>query len=175
MIPFGLTLSPTTSFSLLSTTFLPKLNHIHNNGYKVLNQKLTKKQKVKLRKSGICRAELQQDAPLAIAIGACISNSYLFPFTDESLLEEEDSTLKFTDKRFFVMNLISLIPYFNWLSWVFAFSDTGKWRYAVYASVYVAPYLRSNLSIAPEDSWLPIASIVLCIIHIQLEGGESRE
>ncbi|GAV68716.1 hypothetical protein CFOL_v3_12219, partial [Cephalotus follicularis] len=30
------------------------------------------------------------------------------------------------------------------------------------------------LSISPEDSWLPIASILLCIIHIQLEVSISN-
>lgn len=28
--------------------------------------------------------------------------------------------------------------------------------------------VRSNLSISPEDSWLPIASILFCIVHIQV-------
>ncbi|KAF8379774.1 hypothetical protein HHK36_029223 [Tetracentron sinense] len=30
---------------------------------------------------------------------------------------------------------------------------------------------RTNLSLSPEESWLPIASIVFCIIHIQLEAS----
>lgn len=68
------------------------------------------------------------------------------------------------------MGIISIIPYFNWMSWVFAWLDTGKLRYAVYALVYLAPYLSTNLSLSPEDSLLPIASILLCIFHIQLEA-----
>lgn len=28
--------------------------------------------------------------------------------------------------------------------------------------------IRSNLSLSPEESWLPIVSILLCIIHIQV-------
>lgn len=27
---------------------------------------------------------------------------------------------------------------------------------------------RSNMSLLPEDSWLPIASIISCIIHVQV-------
>ncbi|QHO11171.1 hypothetical protein HN51_068997 [Arachis hypogaea] len=30
---------------------------------------------------------------------------------------------------------------------------------------------KSNLSISPEDSLLPIASILFCIVHIQLEAS----
>lgn len=85
--------------------------------------------------------------------------------------EEEESSLTSTDTRLAVMGIISFIPYFNWLSWVFAWLDTGNRRYAVYSLVYLAPYLRSNLSISPEDSWLPIASILFCIVHIQLEAS----
>ncbi|KAF3522530.1 hypothetical protein F2Q69_00048794 [Brassica cretica] len=70
-----------------------------------------------------------------------------------------------------MMGIISFIPYFNWLSWVFAWLDTRKTRYAVYAFVYLLPYLSSNLSISPEESWLPITSIVLGIIHVQLEAS----
>ncbi|KAG6504078.1 hypothetical protein ZIOFF_036406 [Zingiber officinale] len=54
-------------------------------------------------------------------------------------------------------------------SWVFAWMDSGRQRYLVYSIVYLAPYLRSNLSLSPEESWLPIASIFVCILHIQLE------
>jgi len=31
---------------------------------------------------------------------------------------------------------------FCWQSWVFAWLDTGKRRYAIYSLVYLAPYLR---------------------------------
>eukprot|EP00252_Welwitschia_mirabilis_P000219 TRINITY_DN10206_c0_g1_i1.p1 TRINITY_DN10206_c0_g1~~TRINITY_DN10206_c0_g1_i1.p1 ORF type:complete len:218 (-),score=37.74 TRINITY_DN10206_c0_g1_i1:335-892(-) len=73
------------------------------------------------------------------------------------------------DMRFAAMGIISFIPFFNWLSWVFAWLDTGRQRYLVYALVYLAPYINSELSLSPEDSWLPIASILACILHIQLE------
>jgi hypothetical protein len=82
--------------------------------------------------------------------------------------EEENSAIVSTDMRLAAMGIISFIPYFNWLSWVFAWLDTGKSRYAVYALVYLVPYLSSNLSISPEESWLPITSIVLGIIHVQV-------
>lgn len=129
----------------------------------------------KRRGKCICRAELSlsQDAPFAIAIGACMLNSLLFPYVkdEQEQEEEQNAAIGPTDARFAVMTIISFIPYFNWLSWIFAWMDTEKPRYAVYAAVYLAPYLRTNLSLSPEESWLPIASIVLCIIHIQLEAS----
>ncbi|KAJ9706325.1 hypothetical protein PVL29_001714 [Vitis rotundifolia] len=121
-------------------------------------------------RKGACRAELSQDAPFAIAIGACMLNSLVFPVTSGAD-DDGDTVIDSTDARFAVMGIISFIPYFNWLSWVFAWMDTGKRRYIIYSIVYLAPYLRSNLSLLPEDSWLPIASIVFCIIHIQLEAS----
>ncbi|CAH1415378.1 unnamed protein product [Lactuca virosa] len=76
------------------------------------------------------------------------------------------------------------------MSWVFAWMDTGDKRYAVYAIIYLAPYLRSvncyrlilsisflffinkdTLIMSSDESWLPIASILLCILHIQLEAS----
>nr|GMD96542.1 Replication factor C large subunit like [Ipomoea batatas] len=146
---------------------------------------------------GRCRAELANDAPIAVAIGACILNSLVFPITPSPDDEETDSVIDSADARFAVMGIISFIPYFNWMSWIFAWLDTGKRRYAVYAIVYLAPYLsdrhhvcalykqikcsimipkllyccRTNLSLSPEESWLPIASILLCILHIQLEAS----
>lgn len=118
---------------------------------------------------GKCKAELVNDAPIALAIGACVLSSLVFPASPSPDQDESDSVIDSDDARFAVMGIISFIPYFNWVSWVFAWLDTGKKRYAVYAIVYLAPYLRSNLSLSPEDSWLPIASILLCILHIQLE------
>ncbi|CAA0406886.1 unnamed protein product [Arabidopsis thaliana] len=122
----------------------------------------------------ICRAEFSQDAPLVTAIGACILSSFVFPVAkrvNDEEEEEENSAIVSTDMRLAAMGIISFIPYFNWLSWVFAWLDTGKSRYAVYALVYLLPYLSSNLSISPEESWLPITSIVLGIIHVQLEAS----
>lgn len=98
-------------------------------------------------------------------------NSFVFADAGGSEEEEEDAVVGTTDARFAVMSIIGFIPYFNWLSWVFAWMDTSKRRYAVYAIVYLAPYLRSNLSLSPDESWLPIVSIVLCIIHIQIEAS----
>ncbi|XP_043715341.1 uncharacterized protein LOC122663763 [Telopea speciosissima] len=120
-----------------------------------------------------CSAEFSQDAPFAVAIGACVLNSLIFPV---SSVPEDDgnSTIDATDARFAVMGIISFIPYFNWLSWVFALLDTGRRRYLVYSIVYLLPYLRTNLSLSPEESWLPVASIVFCIIHIQLEASISN-
>lgn len=122
--------------------------------------------------NGACRAELSNDAPIAAAIGACMLSSLVLPVAAGSEDEEDGTAVgSSTDTRFAVMGIVSFIPYFNWLSWVFAWLDTGKRRYAVYALVYLAPYLRSNLSLSPEESWLPIASILFCIVHVQLEAS----
>ncbi|XP_022958724.1 uncharacterized protein LOC111459865 isoform X1 [Cucurbita moschata] len=122
-------------------------------------------------RNGICRAELGNDAPFAIAIGACILSSLVLPPAGGGSDDDSDAVMDSTDARLAVMGIISFIPYFNWLSWVFAWLDSGKRRYAVYAIVYLAPYLRSNLSLSPDESWLPIVSILICIAHIQVEAS----
>ncbi|CAO2837779.1 unnamed protein product [Amaranthus hypochondriacus] len=116
MMPLILPLSSPPSLSL-SSPFLPKLNYFHNHGGQLRYQKLNSKhKKLHLRRTGICKAELQQDAPFAIAIGACMLNSLLFTGIGESLSEDdEDGVIGATDARFSVMTIISLIPYFNWL------------------------------------------------------------
>ncbi|PNT53421.1 hypothetical protein POPTR_001G084600v4 [Populus trichocarpa] len=121
---------------------------------------------------GKCRALLSDDTPFAAAIGLCMLSSLLLPNTVTKDEEAESySGITTTDTRFAVMGVISFIPYFNWLSWVFAWLDTGKRRYAIYSLVYLAPYLRSNMSLSPEESWLPIASIIFGIVHVQLEAS----
>ncbi|KAL5214811.1 hypothetical protein ABZP36_003963 [Zizania latifolia] len=129
------------------------------------------------RRALSCRADLQHDAPYAAAIGACVLASLVLPTSrgrggaagEEE--EEEDGEFGATDTRLGVMGIISFLPYFNWLSWIFAWLDSGKRRYLFYAAAYLAPYLRTNLSLSPEESWLPIASIFACILHIQLEAS----
>ncbi|XP_022849657.1 uncharacterized protein LOC111371750 isoform X2 [Olea europaea var. sylvestris] len=167
MVPLSLTSPSAASLSLThAPSFVPTLKPI----YTRYNQ-LKKLNKRRRARNGKCRAELSADAPVAIAMGACILSSLILPATPLPEDSEGDSLIDSADARFAVMGIISLIPYFNWMSWVFAWMDTGKRRYAVYAIVYLAPYLRSNLSLSPEDSWLPIGSILLCIIHIQLEAS----
>ncbi|KAF0894509.1 hypothetical protein E2562_039435 [Oryza meyeriana var. granulata] len=122
------------------------------------------------RRALACRADLQHDAPFAAAIGACVLASLVLP-TSRGRGEEEEGEFGATDTRMGVMGMISFLPYFNWLSWVFAWLDTGKRRYLFYAAAYLAPYLRTNLSLSPEESWLPIASIFACILHVQLESS----
>ncbi|KAL2902936.1 Transthyretin [Bienertia sinuspersici] len=162
MSPLHLTPSPPRLSPFLP---LPKLSHPSSyGGYSLTQHK-------KLRRRGLCKASLQQDAPFAIAIGACMLNSLIFSDVAVSSSDDEDAAISSTDARFTVMTIIGFIPYFNWLSWVFALMDTGKRRYAVYTLVYLAPYIRTNLSLSPEESWLPIASIVLCVVHIQLEAS----
>ncbi|KAL8520531.1 hypothetical protein ACS0TY_011163 [Phlomoides rotata] len=165
MIPFTLTSSVSLSLNP-HYSYLPSLKPIHTR----YNQLKKLRQQGRLRNNK-CRAELSTDAPVALAIGACILNSLIFPTAPPPEDVESESLIDSTDARFAVMGIISFIPFFNWMSWVFAWMDTGKRRYAVYAIVYLAPYVRSNLSISPEESWLPIASILLCIIHIQLEAS----
>lgn len=122
-----------------------------------------------------CKSGLSDDAPFAIAIGTCVLNSVIFPARDKE--DEDEETME--DIRLAAMGIISFIPFFNWLSWVFEWLDTGRQRYLIYAIVYLAPYIRSKLSISPEDSWLPIASILVGILHIQLEislkSGELKD
>ncbi|KAG8374540.1 hypothetical protein BUALT_Bualt10G0005800 [Buddleja alternifolia] len=161
-----LTSSPSASLSLKPYHF-PSLRPIHTR-YSQL--KKLQQQRRRLR-NGKCKAEFSADAPVAMAIGACILNSLIFPATPSPEDVEAESFIDTADARFAVMAIISFIPYFNWMSWVFAWLDTGERRYAVYAIVYLAPYLRSNFSISPEESWLPITSILLCIVHIQLEAS----
>lgn len=120
----------------------------------------------------MCKAELIHDAPFALALGASVLSSLVLPNKtggDHDEVEDGDGAMDSTDSRLAVMAIISVIPYFNWLGWVFAWMDTGKQRYLVYSLVYLAPYLRTNLSLSPEESWLPIASILICILHVQLE------
>ncbi|RZC76075.1 hypothetical protein C5167_001088 [Papaver somniferum] len=205
----------------------PLSQHNHLKLLTNLNPKLNNNNQ-RRRKSFRCRANFSVDAPFAIVIGASILNSLVFPIpnvpNEEDDEEEEDSTITNTDSRFAVMGIISFVPYFNWLIWVFALLDTGDRRYAVYSIVYLAPYisgigqqnyllelvvlgevrdgaccgigvgcgglgggrgvggdpggsgglggcLRTNLSLSTDESWLPIASIILCIIHIQLEAS----
>lgn len=105
-------------------------------------------------------------------MGACVLNSLAFPLpVGPNDNEDGESVIESADARFAVMGIISFIPYFNWMSWVFAWMDTMDKRYAVYAAVYLAPYLRTKLSLSPDESWLPITSILLCILHIQLEAS----
>ncbi|KAL2629660.1 hypothetical protein R1flu_014346 [Riccia fluitans] len=76
------------------------------------------------------------------------------------------------------MQVISFLPLFNWLVWIFAWLDSGKQRYLAFAIVYLAPYLKTGLSLNPEDSWLPLASVLACIVHVQLHlsvNGEGTE
>ncbi|KAI3896458.1 hypothetical protein MKX03_014605 [Papaver bracteatum] len=161
------------SLSLTSLLIKPSPLSQHNNLKLLTNLSPKINNNQRRRRSFKCRADFSVDAPFAIAIGASILNSLVFPIPNvpNEEDEEEDSTISNTDSRFAVMGIISFVPYFNWLSWVFALLDTGDRRYAVYSIVYLAPYIRTNLSLSTDESWLPIASIILCIIHIQLEAS----
>eukprot|EP00249_Psilotum_nudum_P016728 c25964_g1_i2 orf=183-1079(+) len=126
------------------------------------------------QKRRICRAELVYDAPFAVAIGACVLVSLIFPLQDIQDNEGERTPGDFSlmgasDVRYGTMSIISFIPLFNWLAWVFAWLDTSERRYLIYSIVYLAPYIRTGFSLSTDDSWLPAASLIACIIHVQLE------
>lgn len=123
------------------------------------------------------RAGLEDDAPFAVAIAASVLSTLVLPadVSSEDGNETSVSPLGGDDVRYAAMGIISFIPLFNWLVWVFAWLDTRKQRYLIYAIVYIAPYLRSGLSLSPEDSWLPIASVLACILHVQLDISASSE
>ncbi|KAJ8512514.1 hypothetical protein OPV22_002948 [Ensete ventricosum] len=163
--------SPLSSSSLFLASPIPSLVALYPKTKNNIWRQLQKNRNKGCRKrSGVCRAEFVHDAPFAAAIGACVLNSLVFPISaDETEDEDGGGTIDATDARFAVMGIISFIPYFNWLGWVFAWMDSDRQRYLVYSIVYLAPYLRTNLSLSPEESWLPIASILVCILHIQLE------
>ncbi|PIA34739.1 hypothetical protein AQUCO_03700187v1 [Aquilegia coerulea] len=164
------TLILTPSSSLLSI----KLNLLPQSLYLKPPSSIQNPNQRRKNRDLICRAELLQDAPFAVAIGASILNSLVFPIPktpDDDNDEDSGSAIDSTDARLAVMGIISFVPYFNWLSWIFAWLDTGSPRYAVYSIIYLAPYIRTNLSLSPEESWLPIASIIFCIIHVQLEAS----
>ncbi|KAI5056685.1 hypothetical protein GOP47_0028503 [Adiantum capillus-veneris] len=118
-------------------------------------------------KKGICRSELLQDAPFVIAIGACVLSSLVLQ------KKEEDQSLSASfgedDVRNGAITIISFIPLFNWLGWVFAWLDTNDQRYLFYASVYLAPYVRTGFSFSTDENWLLILSYFACIAHVQLE------
>jgi len=71
------------------------------------------------RRALACRADLQQDAPFAAAIGACVLASLVLPpprprgEVGEEV--EEGEAFGATDTRMAVMGIISFLPYFNWL------------------------------------------------------------
>lgn len=73
------------------------------------------------RRSLACRADLQQDAPFAAAIGACVLASLVLPpprprgEAGEEVEEEGEFGFGATDTRMAVMGIISFLPYFNWL------------------------------------------------------------
>ncbi|KAL4570604.1 hypothetical protein LXL04_026262 [Taraxacum kok-saghyz] len=189
------------SLAPFSSSTLPKLKPLYTlHSHPYINVNL---QNRRIR-NGRCRAELMHnDAPFLVAIGSSVLNSLVFPLPGGPIEEDGDSMIDSAGARFAVMGIISFIPYLNWMSWVFAWMETGDKRYAIYAIVYLAPYLRfyklliiyfmkipssricepwlinmaidcdyrTNLSLSLDESWLPIASIVLCILHIQLEAS----
>ncbi|BBN07250.1 hypothetical protein MPTK1_4g02280 [Marchantia polymorpha subsp. ruderalis] len=123
-----------------------------------------------------CRASLPDDAPFALAIGACLLSTLVLPNVEEEDNDKKENSLFGPDDmRSGAMQIISFIPLFNWLVWIFAWLDSGKQRYLAFAIVYLAPYLKTGLSLNPEDSWLPLASVLACIAHVQLDLSVTGE
>ncbi|KAH7430139.1 hypothetical protein KP509_09G085400 [Ceratopteris richardii] len=120
-------------------------------------QKISRKSK-----EGICRSGLLEDTPFVVAISVSILSSLILKRN-----EEEEGTED--DVRNGAVTIISFIPLFNWLGWVFVWLDTNDYRYLVYALVYLAPYIRTGLSFSTSENWLLILSYVACIYHVQLE------
>lgn len=56
------------------------------------------------------------DAPFAVAFGACLLSSFVFPAVGGGSHDEsDDAVIDSNDTRLAVMSIISFIPYFNWL------------------------------------------------------------
>ncbi|EFJ20053.1 hypothetical protein SELMODRAFT_109971, partial [Selaginella moellendorffii] len=111
------------------------------------------------------KAVLQEDAPYAVAIGACVLSSLVLP---SGQTKPDGSVFGPDDVRYAAMGIISFIPLFDWLAWVFAWLDTSKRKYLIFSIVYLAPYLKSGMSLSTDDSWLPLASVLACILHVQV-------
>eukprot|EP00271_Cylindrocystis_brebissonii_P008595 TRINITY_DN229_c1_g1_i1.p1 TRINITY_DN229_c1_g1~~TRINITY_DN229_c1_g1_i1.p1 ORF type:complete len:366 (+),score=48.55 TRINITY_DN229_c1_g1_i1:245-1342(+) len=125
-------------------------------------------------------ARLETEVPLAAAIGVSILTSAL-PLVLPSIRSKKKSSGKDDKKesgdsfglgeiQSGAMAILGVVPLFNWMAWILPFLDTREPRYLAYAAIYAAPYLTTGLSLSLEDSWLPLASIVLCSIHIQVEN-----
>ncbi|KAJ7530619.1 hypothetical protein O6H91_14G010900 [Diphasiastrum complanatum] len=125
-----------------------------------------------------CKAGLEDDAPYAIAMGACVLSTLVIPILKDSrnnTKSENITTFSPDDIRYAAMGIISFIPLFNWLAWIFAWLDTNEQQYLIYAIIYLAPYLKTGLSLSPDESWLPVASVLVCIVHVQLEIAVKSE
>ncbi|KAL8535581.1 hypothetical protein ACS0TY_011276 [Phlomoides rotata] len=135
MIPFTLTSSSSSSSSVSLSlnphySYLPSLKPIHTR----YNQLKKLRQQGRLRNNK-CRAELSTDAPVALAIGACILNSLIFPTAPPPEDVESESLIDSTDARFAVMGIISFIPFFNWMVAPFSFLLLGVY-FGILVSIY---------------------------------------
>eukprot|EP00246_Nothoceros_aenigmaticus_P015363 TRINITY_DN632_c0_g1_i3.p1 TRINITY_DN632_c0_g1~~TRINITY_DN632_c0_g1_i3.p1 ORF type:complete len:218 (+),score=32.17 TRINITY_DN632_c0_g1_i3:151-804(+) len=118
---------------------------------------------------------MEDDIPFAIAVGVCVASSLVLPpgGSENAAGYDKDGFGGADDIRSAAMGIISFIPFFNWLAWVFAWLDTRRTRYLVYAIVYAAPYLKNDFSLSPDESWLPLASLAACIVHVQLDTNNA--
>ncbi|KAH7430134.1 hypothetical protein KP509_09G085200 [Ceratopteris richardii] len=135
-------------------------------GSNVLGVAVMKRESLKLTKTNIqkiiCRSDLLDNAPFLIAIAASIIISLVAEGN-----EGEHGTEKQVRNDF--ATLISVIPLFNWLAWLYLFLDTRDVRHLMFASVYIAPYIKTGFSLSPGETFLLTLGYVTCVYHIQLE------
>ncbi|KAL4433056.1 hypothetical protein ABPG77_006483 [Micractinium sp. CCAP 211/92] len=93
--------------------------------------------------------------------------------TGDSLERNEQRFLQPTDEdsaeniRWSVMGVLSVLPFINPMAWVFAAldDDDASTLYYSLAFIYALPYFASGF----ELDGFAIFSVLLCILHVQLE------
>lgn len=133
-------------------------------------------QRRRLRNRPCSRAELSQDAPFVVAIGACILSSLVLPLPSAPNDDEEsNSVIDTADARFAVMGIISFIPYFNWLVSFFYFNFT---RTTILFStdciqvpeLLITVYVYVELGVCVDGYWEEALSCVCsCLLGFLLE------
>jgi len=71
-----------------------------------------------------------------------------------------------------LMAILSVMPGLNWAPWALAAvdADRARDRYALYAGLYVAPWLLSSgLGVSSGLSWVAFATVLVGVAHVQVE------
>lgn len=129
-------------------------------------------QRRRLRNRPCSRAELSQDAPFVVAIGACILSSLVLPLPSAPNDDEEsNSVIDTADARFAVMGIISFIPYFNWLVSFFYFNFTPNhiyttifFSYWLYSSSWAVNYCLCLCRAGCLRGWILGGGVILCML-----------
>ncbi|PPS17023.1 hypothetical protein GOBAR_AA03563 [Gossypium barbadense] len=77
-------------------------------------------------------------------------------------------------RRYAVYSIVYLVPYLSkimFISLCLPLQRTMNWNACKLLPDYLLCLFLSNFSLSREDSWLPIASILFCIVHVQLEAS----